>query len=106
MADEIDKFVLTYAVDSKRAAQMLEDLNKLVEKTGKSSDDSSHKFRSFLSGISPEFGRLNSFITASTKGLESFGKVGLGVGASLGGIGLAMAAIGISTRMALGQMNE
>jgi soluble lytic murein transglycosylase-like protein len=106
MADDIEKFVLTYAVDSQRATKMLEDLNALIEKTNKGAKSSHASFRSFLSGVSPEFSKLNSFISTANKGLEGFGKTGLGVGVALGGLAATMTAIGIATRMAIVQMNE
>jgi hypothetical protein len=105
MADDIEKFVLSYSVDSSRATKMLQDLNELIEKTNKTGAKGKLTFAEFLRDTSPEFGKMHRFVDSAAKGMDSFARASLGAKIGLGGIATALTAIGIATKMAAEQMN-
>src|SRR5271165_1528402 len=105
MADDIEKFVLSYSVDSARATKMLTDLNALIEKTNKTQSKGKLSFAEFLRDTSPEFGKMHRFVDSAAKGMDAFSRASLGAKIGLGGIAAALVGIGTATKLAVDQMN-
>lgn len=90
MADELDKFVLSYTVEMKDAISRLEQLNQKIEKTGKTSSKVGGQVKDFATGASDELGKLIpgvDKVSAAIKMLGAeFAVAGLAVGALAVGV--------------------
>lgn len=94
MAEDIDKFVLRYEVDSGKAADRLEQLNKAVESVNKQAHGVGKEFKKLGSSITTEMGNVAPALNTVKSMLSE-------ITAGFGAAGIAAAGFGAAAMVAL-----
>ncbi|WP_438394843.1 lytic transglycosylase domain-containing protein [Caballeronia sp. DA-9] len=103
MADDIDKFVLEYKVETKDAEAGLNRLQDKVEKVGKASGKS---MKDFAAGAVPEFGKMAGAVDTVKAGIGAISGASLAATAGIGAMAAAVGVLVVALKIARSQMDD
>jgi soluble lytic murein transglycosylase-like protein len=93
MADDLDRFVLSYTVDVKDSIGRLEKLNEKMGQVGKGAKSSAGDIKNFASDASSELGKLVPGMNAVGAAIKAMGAEFAVAGAALGALALGVKAL-------------
>lgn len=93
MSDELDKFVMEYAVETDKALKRLEELRKKMDGVEGTSKSARKGVREFASGASEEVGRLIPGVNAARTAVAALGAEFAIAGVAILGVGAAIKSV-------------